>query len=481
MARIAFLHDLPFEYPGILSLVAYIQKSGHEADVFIQTEEGRHFWDKIKEFKPDWVGLSAVVGNHTGCFKLARTARDKLGVGTVFGGLYTSFYPNCIEREEVDVLIRGEGEEALLDLLNAYEKHEDYSHILNLWTKRNGSVVTNPVRPFETELDKYPVTDRYYYYKYPKLRDSHFKYFMTGRGCPFNCAFCFNQVFRKLYNYQGHEVRRYSPKHVLEELIHCKERYPMKRIVFADDIFLIQRKWLMEFLPRYKKEIGVPFSCNVRADMIVSEDMVRLLRESGCDYVQVGLESGNDRIRNEILGKRFSNEQFCEAADLLHRYGIKIKSFNIIGSPTETLEEALDTMELNSRARIEYPLCALYQPYEGTKTDEIARKLGCVDDASSTEDIAGFAHTKSSLVQPEIKELERAQKLFYLGARNHRLIPLIRKIVHYNLGPIFTFVFFVTFFIRYMQESGDNLLHSFLVGGRYIKRNVRILLDRAFG
>ena len=296
-----------------------------------------------------------------------------------------------------------------------------------------------------------------------------------------NCFFCFNQVFRKVYNYEGHQVRRYSPEHVLEELMFCKEKYPMNRIVFADDIFLIQPKWLAQFLPLYKKEIGIPFSCNVRADMIVSEDIVQLLRESGCDYVQVGLESGSARVRNDILGKRFSNRQFYGAVDLLHRHGIRVKTFNILGNPTETLEEALETMELNSQAGIDYALCAIYQPYEQTKTYEIARKRGCIDEKSPMEDIPGFAHTKSTLVQPEIKEVERAHKLFYLGARNHRFIPFIRKIVHYNLGPVFTFVFFATFFIRYMEESGDNLLHSILVGGRYIKRSIRVLLDRASG
>jgi radical SAM superfamily enzyme YgiQ (UPF0313 family) len=326
-------------------------------------------------------------------------------------------------------------------------------------------------------LDKYPVPDRAYYYKYPIIREAHYKFFMTGRGCPFNCYFCFNQEFRKMYDYQGHHVRRHSPEHVLEELTYSRERYPLRRIVFADDIFIIQQSWLADFLPRYKKEIGVPFSCNVRAD-ILNEDVVRLLSENGCDYVQLGLESGNLRVRNEILGKNITNEQFYSAVELLHRYEIPIRTFNIIGSPTETLAESLETMELNSRAKIEYPTCALYQPYRGTKTDTIARDLGYLDDNFSMDDLTGSVYTKSDLNQPEIRELERVQKLFYLGARNHHWIPIIHRLVRQNLDPVFNLVFLITFAIRYMRESGNSLLNTIMIGVRHFRTNRSRHLDR---
>jgi radical SAM superfamily enzyme YgiQ (UPF0313 family) len=326
-------------------------------------------------------------------------------------------------------------------------------------------------------LDKYPIPDRIYYYKYPKIREAHYKFFVTARGCPYNCYFCFNQEFRKLYNYKGGVVRRYSPEHFLQELIQCKDKYPLKRVCFVDDVFTIQKQWLAQFLPLYRKKIGVPFSCHTRADM-ANEEVMRLLRENGCDYVMIGLESGNPRVRNEILGKKFSNKQFYRTAELFHKYGIRIRAYNIMGSPSETLEEALETMELNSRAKIEYPTCALYQPYPGTRTDAIARERGYLNNSFSVEDLTGSVYTKSDLNQPEIREIERAQKLFYLGARNHRWIPLIRKIVHYNLGPVFTLIFLITFFIRYMRESGNSFLNTVIIGIRYFAMNKSKWLGR---
>jgi len=468
MARIVFLHDSPFEYLGVLSLSGYLKEKGHEIEVFISSEEGKHFWDKVREWKPDWVGLSSIAGTHQECYRLAKEAKKKLDIGTVFGGPYVSYYPDCIKRDEVDVLIRGEGEEALVDFLDAYDKGEDYSRIPNLWTKKNGQVVSNPVRPFEHNLDKYPIPDRSLYYKYPFVRRAHFKYFMTGRDCPYNCYFCFNQEFRRLYNVGAYALRRHSPDHVMEELRRCKVSFPLKRVCFNDDIFPINKEWLAEFLPQYKKEIAVPYTCNVHASM-VNEDVARLLGESGCDHVMLGLEAGNPRVRRDILGKKFSNKQFYKAADLLHKHGVRIKTYNIMGSPTETLDEALETMELNSKAKVEFPWCGIYHPLPGTRTEEIAREVGALDPNFTMEDAYGSVFQESHLNQPEIKEIVRAQKLFYIGARNHKWIPLIRKIVRYNLGPIYTGIFFLTYFIRYMRESGHSFFSTLIIGFKHLK------------
>lgn len=462
MASLLFLHESPFEFLGVLSLCGFLKEKGHSVDVLIKAEEGKRFWDKAKEFKPDWVGLSSIAGLHQESYRLARQAKDKLSVGTIFGGAYASYYPECIKRDEVDVVIRGEAEEPLAEFLDAYDKGEDYSKIPNVWTKRNGEVTSNPVRPFETNLHKYPIPDRSYYYKYPYIRSSQYKYFLTGRGCPYNCYFCFNQEFRKLYNFKGHGVRRHSPERVMEELVRCREKHPLKRVCFIDNIFPIHHEWLAQFLPLYKKEIGVPYSCHVRANM-VNEDVARMLGESGCHYVMIGLESGNPRVRREILGKKFTNDQFLQAADLLHKHGVKIKCYNLLGCPTETLEEALETVELNYRARVDYPWAAFYQPHPGTKTDAIARELGYLDKNYSVDQMQSSVFHHSFLNQPEIRQVARLQKLFYLGARNARFIPFMRKMVRYRLGPVYHLLFLVTYLIRYMRESGNSIFNILVV------------------
>lgn len=469
MASFLFLHGSPFEYPGVLYLSAYLKEKGHNVEVLVKSGEGRNFWDKAREFRPDWVGLSSIAGLHHESYNIAREARDKLGVGAVFGGPYPTYYPQCIQREEVDVVIQGEAEEALVDFLDTCDRGEDWTTLPNVWTKRNGKIISNPVRPLESNLDKYPIPDRSVYYKYPYLRCAFEKQFMSGRGCPYSCYFCFNYEFRRIYNIKGKTaLRRHSPERMLEELGRCKAAFPMKQICFNDDIFITDMEWLEKFLPRYSKEIGIPFSCQARVEM-VNEDVARILGESCCHHVMIGLESGNRRVRGEIMGKKFSNAQFCKAAEYLHKYGILIKNYNILGCPTETLEEAFETLEVNVKAKIKLPWCALYTPVPGTKTDAIARELGILDKDFSLDELEGSIFKRSLLKQKDIRKIERLQKLFYLGVMNKWLIPFIRKIVHYNLGPLYSLVFFISTFLRFLRESRYDLTMVIRMGIKHLK------------
>jgi radical SAM superfamily enzyme YgiQ (UPF0313 family) len=464
LASFLFLHDSPFEYPGVLSLCGYLKEKGHRVDVLIKASEGKAFWPKVKEFKPDWVGFSSVISVHHESLRLAQQAKEILAVGTVFGGPYATYYPDVINRPEVDVVIRGEGEEALVDFLNAHDRGEDYISIPNVWTKRGETVIANSVRPLEANLDKYPVPNHSFYLKYDSLRKIHSRQFMTGRGCLFNCYFCFNQEFHKLYNLKGRSmVRRFSVDHVLEELTLCKAAYPMNRVCFNDDIYVTDLTWLEEFLPRYKKEINLPFECQVRVNMIKPE-IVKILSENCCHLVLMGLESGNPRVRNEIMGKKFSNEQFINAVELLHRYGIRVTTYNVLGCPTETLDEALQTMELNARAKTDHPWCSLYQPHPGTRTEAIARQHGYLKEGYTPDDMPGSIFFRSLLNQPEISQVVRLQKLFYFGVRHPRLIPLIRRLVKFNLLFLYQWIFLLGYFFRCKHESGESYLSMIRLG-----------------
>lgn len=468
MARIAFLHESPFEFLGVMALYSYLDANGHETEVFIASEEGKLFWDKVKDFKPDWVGLSTIATLHQESYRLAAVAKEKLGVKTVLGGPYVSFLPSSIEREEADVVVRGEGEEALLELMNATDKGADYSNILNLSFKKNGTVVQNSLRGLEHNLDKYPVPHRRHYYKYKFIRNTHLKHFISGRDCPYNCYFCYNQQFRKLYDVGHYPLRRRSPEHVLEELRLVKANYPLNMMAFDDDVFPINRVWLSEFLPKFKKEIGVQFSCNIHASM-VNEETSKLLAENGCRHVMMGLESGNPRVRKEILGKKFSNEQFLKSADILHKYGIKIMTYNILGNPTETLDEAIDTVIMNNKAKIEFPWWSIYQPMPGTQTTDIAVQKGYIDRNFSLDNAAGSIFRTSHLKQPDIEKIIRLHKLFYLGVKFKSMIPVIRKMTNYNLGPIYQLIFLSSYFTRHWRESGMNFFKMVLLGLKQLK------------
>lgn len=464
MASILFLHSSPFEYPGVLCLSGYLAQKGHRVEVLVRSCEGRYFWDKARAFKPDWLGFSTVICLHHESYRLAREARKELGAPTIFGGPYVSYYPQAIEREEIDILIRGEAEEALLDFLDAHDHGYDYSSLPNVWTKRNGSIISNPVRPLEPHLDKYPIPDRHIYYKYSELRHMHSKQFMSGRGCPYNCYFCFNQAYRTLYAVKGKEIiRRHSYERVLEEVGRTQASFPLERVCFNDDIFVFDLEWLEKFLPRYRREINVPFECQVRVEM-VNNDVARLLGENCCHHVLMGLESGSPRVRHEILGKKFSNQQFLRAVDMLHRHGVKVTTYNMLGCPTETLDEAIQTVKINADARVDYPWCSLYMPLPGTQAEGFARQKGLVPANFTADDLTGSIFYRSVLQQPQIREIERVQKLFYVGVSYPRFIPAIRKLAHVNLGPLYEVIFLGTHFLKNLRESEANIFRMLWLG-----------------
>ena len=167
----------------------------------------------------------------------------------------------------------GEGEYATLDLVNALERSDDGVRlpdpaIPNWWFKLNGEVVRNGLRPLLTseELDELPFSDRELLYNaHQQSRSTKIKPFITGRGCPYDCAFCFNKAFSDLYSGRGRRFRRRSPDNVIRELKEVTSQHDVRFILFMDDTFILQDAWLNEFMSRYKAEIGLPFWCQVRA------------------------------------------------------------------------------------------------------------------------------------------------------------------------------------------------------------------------
>ena len=263
-------------------------------------------------------------------------------------------------------------------------------------------------------------------------------------------------------------LRRISPENVIAEIQDCISKYSLKKIFFNDDIFIMQKDWLEEFVPLYKREIGVPYACNVRANL-VDEDRVKLLKESGCYLVMWGIESGVEQRRREILSKNISDEQIRKAAALFREYKIKMKSFNIMGSPGETLDEAVQTIKLNAEVKIDFPWCSILQPYPRTKIAEIAQEKGVLKNDYSLDDMEKSFFSGSVFDQPDIVRIERLQKLFYLGVKFPALIPLFKWMTKFNMKPVFTFLFGTSFLYRFMREVDIPLHKAVLFALRHRK------------
>jgi radical SAM superfamily enzyme YgiQ (UPF0313 family) len=253
---------------------------------------------------------------------------------------------------------------------------------------------------------------------------------------------------KKLYKGKGTYVRRRSVDNVIEEIKAVRKKYPLRTITFTDDIFILDTKWLDEFFKKYSDEVGIPYVCYIRADLI-NEKIVRGLKESGCWAVCWGIESGNEYLRNAILKKRVTQVRILRTARLLKKYGIKMSVYNILGLPGETLDNALETLLLNIKIKVDWPWCSIFQPYPGTELTEYAKKKGYLDEGFSIDSLKPVYFTKSMLNQENICELENLQKLFYFLVKFPSLIPFAKHLIKLPLGKFFEILFIFSYAYRW--------------------------------
>jgi radical SAM superfamily enzyme YgiQ (UPF0313 family) len=237
---------------------------------------------------------------------------------------------------------------------------------------RNGGTVT--CRPAEhvADLDSLPLPE-YDAFNMPMIiKDLGGRLsLVVSRGCPFRCAFCCNEALRKAFGAPENYVRMRSPAGAISMTKAIIARHRPTSIRFEDDLLLANTAWRRDFLSRYRDEIALPFECNCRADVVTAE-LAEQLRQAGCVSVDIGVESGDERIRNEILGKDISDGQIEQAFAALRAAGLRTYSYNMLGLPFETPASARRTYELNRRIKPSAGNVFYFFPYPGTRLKELA-------------------------------------------------------------------------------------------------------------
>lgn len=452
--KIAFVQNFSFEYLGIMSISAFVKQNGHETRVFINGWE-KNLDNSLTDFNPDVIAFPTYSGSQGWVFQKARELKKKFKKLIVLGGPHATFAPEIIYKKGVDVVCRGEGEYPILELLDALEKGKSFSRIPNLWVKKGNQIIKNSIRPLINPLDKLPFLDREIYYRYPTLAKSASKNFNIGRGCPFNCAYCHNSGLTKIYRGLGLYVRAYQPRRVVAEIVQLKKQYPLATVHFVDDIFIFDRKWLNKFLPLYKKRVGLPFVCNIRGGLL-DANLAKKLSQAGCLSVFLGVETGNEQLRILILKKFVNNVSLKKTAALIHRYHIRLAANNMVGLPGETVDQAIETIKLNSALKVDLPWCAIFQPYPGTELADYCLAKGFVN-KRDLEKIGVFFHKESVIHNPQIKELVRLHKLFHLGVWWPGSIPVIRILIKLPLDPFYQLVFLFNQGLTWMRFSDLSL------------------------
>ena len=245
---------------------------------------------------------------------------------------------------------------------------KDYSDLANWYIKKDGNIFKNDLRPLVHNLDILPFADR------GLMPNNYVNFVMTNRGCPYNCTYCLNAAYNRLYRHHSAQIRQRSVDNVIEELKRIKAQFPHTFIGFLDTILPVSKEWTENFSRKYRKHIGLPFFCNIKAE-ITDKETINLLRYAGCHSVGVGIESSNEEIRKKLMRRRVSNKQLVKVSNWIHEAHIKLNTFNILGMPKTTFSDDVKTIKFNCFIKADFAEASLLSPYKGSEIYDMAKTL----------------------------------------------------------------------------------------------------------
>lgn len=420
--KIVFVQDhIGFhEISSIPMLSSIAKKEGHDVKLVEFSRNEKKAFSEIYSLAPDIIAYSICSNEAPRYLEINKLLKSKMNFFSLFGGPHPTFFPSFI-KEDIDAMCVGEGDICFPEFLNNFGKDSMYD--INNFSFKNSNNKDGkiPIKDWVEDLDALPFPDRdLLYSKSYYLKNFPIKPFMAGRGCPNKCTYCFNQNYNSMYKGKGKVLRTKSVTYLLNEIKDISSRYPLTFLKFNDDIFGWSRPWLQEFADRYPKEVGLPFLCYARPNMI-TEKYCQQLKRAGAHSVSIALECGNEKLRNLVLERNMSSEQIFSACENLKRAGLRVYTLNMIGLPGETEKEIFQTIAMNQQIRADLADASVFQPYPGTKISEYCKENGYLDEEEDENKHFEGAYSGVTVLkcEPGLKD-----KIYVL----HKLFPVL---VHY--------------------------------------------------
>lgn len=382
-----------FEAVGVHSLMSVLEKEDHDCRVLFDPSLDNYYHlrlpflkklnlkiidkqiEEVKQFDPDVFCFSISTPQLAKSVDVMRRLKIQGLEGKLFiaGGVHPSAKPEQVLNLGFDYACVGDGEVALPSLLSSLESDESRT-VKGIWKQKEGEIGANGVSSRIENLNLLPNYKRDELFRH-KSFDREVVNYMTGRGCPFECNFCFNSFYNDLYD--GKEIiRRKKPAKVIDDLKRL-DADKSRLVFFHDDIFLYDQEWLREFSYLYAKEIATPFFCSARLEN-VDEETVKLIKDY-CSFIHIGIESGSPRLRSEIMGREYSNDDIKDKLRILQEHEVKVKNSYMFGFPTETRSDILETIELAKELKSQIVSTYIFTPYPNTKIYEMLRKEGRIN------------------------------------------------------------------------------------------------------
>ena len=344
---------------GLAYLAACAEKNGFRVKIIDMEAEGlmpQDMPDKIRELKPDMVGVTAMTPNITGALEILKITKDiSKGIKTIIGGTQMSVYPKeTMSREFVDYGILGEGEESFIDLLNGKLNADGIAY------KINERVIMGSPRKPNTNLDSIPFPARHLlptrkYFniiaKYPVTS------ILAARGCPFACNFCYKDEYL--------HYRARSVGNVIDEIKECVRDYKVKEIAFYNDCFP-DKKWVAEMCETMlSKNIKVSWSSPQRIDLI-DKELLKLMKRSGCTCLRYGVESGNQYIL-DMMNKKTRLADLRKVFKMTQEVGIEAFGFFMVGYAYENEQTVRETINFAKELNPDWAMFTVATPLPNTE------------------------------------------------------------------------------------------------------------------
>ncbi|HJM83138.1 MAG TPA: radical SAM protein, partial [Nitrospinota bacterium] len=375
-------------HQGVASLATYLRHNGHDANMLEPNRfDLKEIERAVKESGSDVVAATANSHQFDNvCEIMGHLKKTMPHIKTVLGGVHVSIDPSSIlglEKFGIDAVCRGEGEDPLLQLVNAWDRGDVPSGIPNMTFPGQDKYIQGTCNYFVEDLDRLPIADRDLFARFRNADSSTllpFRVrFLFCRGCPYDCTYCCNKTLKDNFPHKGSYVRWLGVDHAIAELEQVADEYNFNEFVIDDDVFTLKKQWTMDFCNKYPERFkGTKnFEVNVRVGT-VDEEMMRALKECGCSLMKIGLEAGSEEIRRTVLNRKMSNEKILDTAAMAERVGLKFHTFNIVGIPGESRQDVWSTVRLNQKLKPERVQVTVFYPYDYTALGESCKASGMV-------------------------------------------------------------------------------------------------------
>lgn len=425
---------------GLAYLAAFLEAHGYSGRIVDLNVEDVDVRTVIEKENPLATGISGTTPSRFESFRIAREVKEANPlVKTVYGGPHASFTTQDILAHipEVDVVVIGEGEQTLLELVQAFkEGNSDLSDVLGIaYRRKDGQIYQTPPRPRIVDLDELPFPARHLvqmdkYRLRMEFLDENIRgaQIITSRGCPYSCSFCSASVL------WSRSYRKRSAENVISEIKLLVDRYNAQGLKFFDSTFTIDRSHVLAICAGLQREglSSIPWECEIRADT-VDRELLRSMKEAGCYYIDVGLESASSRILKGI-DKRITVDQVAKVLEWAYDLGLYTKVFITFGHPGETVNDVKKTLAFTNEWQDKI---TKMEPnpiiiYPGTGVEQYAQQQGYLPEGFSWSEPHYEETNKTLTVSPYDVVLYQDQ----LGYSELLRIHNYQRIQKYATNPV---------------------------------------------